>query len=181
MKKIVFLFLLLIAIQATGQVKDSLLVKADKLSLGFGMGLDFGGFGGNLVVYPSENFGLFAGAGYNVVGFGFNGGLKIRFNAENANKIKPYLLAMYGYNSVINVSNRTELNKIFYGPTVGFGFDFRYKPNRIGYWTLALLIPIRNSEVSDYIDDLKSNYGVKFKNELSPVNISFGYRIVIGK
>ncbi|RPH28087.1 MAG: hypothetical protein EHM93_19005 [Bacteroidales bacterium] len=181
MKKLLIVFSVFIAIQVNGQVNDSTIIKADKLSIGLGMGLDYGGFGGNLVVYPGKNLGLFAGAGYNLLGLGFNGGLKIRFNGESANKIKPYLLAMYGYNAVIAVKGETSLNKTFYGPTLGFGLDFRQRPGRKGYFTLALLVPIRSSEVKEYMDDLKENNGVEFKNELSPVSISIGYRLVIGQ
>jgi hypothetical protein len=180
MKKLLIFVIVLFALNSFAQQSDVAFQNADKLSLGLGMGLDYGGFGANFVYYPSKNLGLFAGAGYAIEGLGVNAGVKVRFNAEQANKIKPYLTAMYGYNAVIVVKNGSEYDKMFYGPTVGAGIDFRLRPGRSGYWTLGLLIPIRGSNVTNYIDDLKNNHGIDFKNELSPIGISFGYRFVIG-
>lgn len=180
MKKWLLLSILFIVLKVNAQVADSINLKADKFSFGLGMGFDYGGFGANLVFYPSKNFGLFAGAGYAMYGMGANGGVKIRFNAEEANRIKPYIIAMYGYNAVIIVKNSTNFNKMFYGPTLGFGLDFRQRPGKRGYWTIGLLIPIRDSEVDKYIDDLEENHGVKFENNLPPIGLTLGYRMVIG-
>lgn len=179
---LIFALITLLAIQAMSQVKDSSEVKTDKLSLGIGMGLDYGGFGANIVFYPSTHFGLFFGGGYALNGLGVNGGIKYRFISSRPKaRINPYFSAMYGYNTTIVVKNATEYNKTFYRSTVGIGIDFRQRPYRKGYWTIALLVPIRGSKVNDYIDDLKNNHGVEFKNELMPIAISFGYRLVLGK
>lgn len=152
----------------------------ENVSIGFGLGMDFGGFGLNLTAYPQRNIGLFAGAGYNILGLGFNFGTKLRIVSEHqTTKVIPYGLAMYGYNAVIKISNAQDLNKTFYGFTLGFGLDFKSSPSKKGYWTLALLVPIRGSEVDAYIDDLKKNHRVEFKNDLSPIGISVGYRLVL--
>jgi hypothetical protein len=152
----------------------------DKTTVGIGMGLDFGGFGANLLIYPHKNIGLFAGGGYAIAGFGFNAGIKIRLVSDNPDKkVTPYALVMYGYNAAIAVSNAAQYNKLFYGPTAGIGIDYRSNPDSRGYWSFALLIPIRSSEVDSYIDDLKENRGVEFKNDLLPIGISIGYRIII--
>jgi hypothetical protein len=184
MKKFALLFALIaiFSMQVKSQVKDSSDVKTDKLSLGLGIGFDYGGFGGNLVLYPGTHFGLFVGGGYDLNGLGVNGGIKYRFISSKPNaRVNPYLIAMYGYNAAIVVKNATDLNKTFYGPTVGIGLDFRQNPYRNGYWTFALLVPIRGSKVNDYIDDLKENHGVEFENELMPIGFSVGYRLVLGK
>lgn len=149
-------------------------------SLGLGMGLDYGGFGVNALFYPSSNLGFFVGAGYAVIGISFNGGIKYRFiSKEKFRVFVPYVEAMYGYNAVIAVKNKNEYNKFFYGPTLGLGLDIKFKPQRKGYWTFALLIPIRSSDAKAYMDDLEKNHYVKFENELPPVLISFGYRMTI--
>ena len=70
-------------------------------------------------------------------------------------------------------------NKIFYGPSLGLGLDLRLNPMKRGYWAIALLLPIRSSEVNDYINDLKTEHNIIFKNELIPVGFSIGYRFVI--
>lgn len=51
----------------------------DQLALGVGLGLDFGGLGGNLLVCPGKNIGFFLGVGYAFVKAGFNAGMKVRF------------------------------------------------------------------------------------------------------
>lgn len=150
----------------------------DKTSFGIGAGFDFGGIGTNLLVYPTENVGLFGGMGYAIAGVGFNVGAKFRLISKKHNA-DPYALVMYGYNAAIAVKNASNYNKLFYGPTFGFGFDLRSNRIKRSYWSLALLIPIRSSEVNDYMDDLKNNHGIEFKNELPPIGISIGYRFII--
>lgn len=152
----------------------------DKVSLGAGLGMDFGGLGVNLLVYPQRNIGLFGGIGYAFAGTGYNIGAKIRFVSENTrSKATFYGLAMYGYNAAIAVTNATEFNKLFYGPTLGFGFDYKSHPSKKSYWTFAILLPIRSTAVDDYINDLKDHHSIEFKNELMPIGITMGYRIIL--
>jgi hypothetical protein len=146
----------------------------DKVSLGIGAGFDYGGIGANVLVYPHNNLGFFAAGGYALAGFGYNVGVKARLTASS--KFHPYLTAMYGYNTSIVVSNATQFNKIFYGTTFGFGVDFRSRSNR--YFTLGLLIPVRGSDVDNYMNQMKS-MGVSFSNSLPPVGLSIGYRFVL--
>jgi hypothetical protein len=156
--------------------------QTDKLSIGLGAGLDFGGFGGNVIYYPIQNVGLFGGVGYALAGAGYNVGLKYRYIPKKpTSKIDPYGMIMYGYNAAIAVLNANQYNKLFFGPTLGVGIDFNRKPMNKGYWSFALLIPIRNSEVNEYIDDLENNHGAEFQNRLFPVGISVGYKLIILK
>ena len=152
--------------------------KFDQSSLGVGLGLDYGGIGVNYTVFPSQNVGLFGGAGFALAGVGYNVGVKLRSVPKKANQMTCfYGLAMYGYNAAIAITNKTSLNKLFYGPTIGVGFDLRSHPyTKNSYWSFALLIPIRSAEVDQYIDDLKNYQGVEFKNNLFPIAISVGYR-----
>ena len=150
----------------------------DRSSFGLGGGLDFGGLGANMLVYPNKNIGLFGGVGYALGGIGYNAGAKFRIISKK-HDTDPYALIMYGYNAAIKVSGASEYDKLFYGPTIGFGMDFHSKHKNRGYWSMALLVPIRKSEVNDYKDDLKDNHGVEFKNELLPIAISIGYRFVL--
>jgi hypothetical protein len=87
------------------------------------------------------------------------------------------VIAMYGYNTVIEVTNAPGFNKVFYGFSLGLGNDFNsYKRSSRGYLTIALIFPLRTKEVFDYIDKLKYHY-VVFDSKLSPVTFSVGYRI----
>lgn len=153
---------------------------SDMSSFGIGFGLDYGGIGGNLLYYPQRNVGLFLGVGYAFAGFGYNLGMKLRLIGEkHSSPATAYLIGMYGYNAAIAVSNADQFNKLFYGPSIGFGLDYKSNPSKLSYWTFSLLFPIRGSEVDDYITDLKNNHGVEFKNDLLPIAISVGYRFIL--
>jgi hypothetical protein len=89
-----------------------------------------------------------------------------------------YALAMYGYNAVVKVSNAPNLNKVFYGPTVGAGLDFKPMKYSDDYVSVSLFVPLRSSEVQEYMDYLEQAYNVEFEQGLFPVTFSIGYRIV---
>lgn len=166
--------------QTEVNLQTSISSEMDKASIGLGFGMNYGGIGGNFLVYPHRNIGIFGGLGYAIAGVGFNVGTKIRFTSNSPTvKVTPYALIMYGYNAAIEVKGAEELSKMFYGPTVGFGIDFNANRAKKGYWTVAILVPIRGSEVKNYIDDLKNNHGVKLENDLMPIAFSVGYRFVI--
>jgi len=152
----------------------------DRISIGIGGGLDYGGFGANLSYYPIESMGLFGGVGYALAGAGFNAGVKYRYipNKPDA-RVRPFGIAMYGYNAAIAVLNASQHDKLFYGPTLGAGIDFHRNPMKRGYWSFAIIVPIRKSEVNEYMDTLESTYNVDFQTRLFPIGVSIGYRLII--
>lgn len=166
--------LFLISLHGNAQEEFLLPRTIDVTSFSIGAGLDYGGFGGNVLVYPQRNIGIFGGFGYALAGFGYNVGTKLRIISTKST-IDPFALVMYGYNAAIYMKNTSTYDKLFYGPTLGIGLDFHSK-KRSSYWSLALLVPIRSSSVSTYIDDLKDHHSITFKNELPPIGISVGYR-----
>lgn len=151
----------------------------DKGSLGAGLGLDYGGIGLNFTFFPQENIGLFAAYGYAMVGLSFNAGAKYRYIPNKTATVLPYAIAMYGYNTAIKVKNWTNYNKLYYGATVGVGLEFHSKSKSIGYWTVAMLVPIRDPKAKRYIDELKSNPNIDVKSEPWPVVFSVGYRLIL--
>jgi hypothetical protein len=152
--------------------------RVDQFALGVGLGTDYGGIGANAIYYPIENVGVFGGVGYALAGAGYNAGVKLRWVTRRS--VDPYFVAMYGYNAAFVVADANQFNKLFYGPTVGLGVDFRSKkPHKTGYWSLAVLVPIRSSEVDQYESYLKNSQGIKFENELIPVGISIGYHFIL--
>lgn len=158
--------------------QDPNIVAFDKLTLGIGLGMDYGGIGGSLLLYPHKNIGIFGALGYAFAGVGYNVGIKVRTLSEKHwSRTSVFGVCMYGYNAAVKVTNATELNRFFYGPTIGSGIDVRSKRNKNNYWTFTALIPFRSSEVDEYVDYLKLNRNVEFKNELVPFAISIGYRI----
>jgi hypothetical protein len=152
----------------------------DNVNIGFGFGQDYGGFGGNVTVYPQKNIGLFVSGGYALAGFGYNAGIKLRALPNNGRSIvRPFLEAMYGYNAAVAVANDQQYNKLFYGPTVGAGLDIGRLAKNKGYLSLAILVPIRSPDVDNYINGLQTNYDVSFNNNLLPITFSIGYKFVL--
>mgnify|MGYP002664031384 CR=1 FL=1 len=181
MKKIFLLATLFsLFFQTQAQLKEqSSPAPSFPFSVGLGLGMNYGGMGANLMLKPHYNVGIFGCAGYALAGLGANAGIKVLLNSEECHSvIAPYALAMYGYNTAVVVENESDLNKLFYGATLGAGID--YRTNRNGYWTFAILVPIRGSNVDDYMDDLKNNQGVEFKNDLFPIGVSLGYNFILG-
>jgi hypothetical protein len=173
------LFSLLLTNAVVGQQNSDFERKPDIVSLGLGLGFDYGGIGASLLYYPQKNIGLFFGGGYAIAGFGYNAGLKLKLSNEKPTVVSPFIMAMYGYNAAVAVSGNSSFDKLFYGPSFGAGIDIRSKrPNSKGYLSIALLIPVRNPDVNNYINDLQTNDGVSFSN-LPPVGISIGYRFLL--
>jgi hypothetical protein len=67
---------------------------------------------------------------------------------------------------------------VFYGATIGAGVDLKPFRNSDDYISISLFVPLRSSEVQDYMDYLEQVYYVEFEQGLFPVTFSFGYRIV---
>lgn len=152
----------------------------EAFSVGFGLGMDYGGIGSSISYYFAPDIALFFAGGYALADFGYNVGAKFRVTSgAKPAKVVPYLLGMYGYNAVVQVNNKAEYSKIFYGVTFGVGIDFKPFRTGSGYWTFGLLVPIRDSKVDSYIDELKNEHGVTFDNDLFPVGFSVGYRFVL--
>ncbi len=164
----------------SGQVDPGERLFRDVVAIGLGLGLDdYGGIGVNATVYPQKNIGFFGGVGYAFVGAGYNFGTKLRIiPKERFMKISPFVVGMYGYNSFIKVSNKSEYDKFFYGFSAGAGADIRFPMNK-GYLSLGVIIPFRDSEMEEYMDYLEATKGVRFESEPLPFTISVGYRFVI--
>ncbi|MES2479535.1 MAG: hypothetical protein V4561_10630 [Bacteroidota bacterium] len=152
----------------------------DRSSLGLGMGLDYGGFGACLTIYPQKNIGLFGGLGYALTGVGYNAGIKARllFNKKKPN-VSLFVLGMYGYNTVFKIKGLSKLNKTFYGPSVGVGLETAVRPNKVGVWSFAIIVPLRSKEALDYQDYLSSIPYVNMENKLAPLAFSIGYKFII--
>lgn len=169
------------SIQLRAQEATSDERKTDIGTLGIGLGLDHGGIGGNFLVYPQRNIGLFAGVGYAIAGIGFNAGVKFRILPKKSTpSVTPYAICMYGYNTAIYIANAQQYNKLFYGPSIGVGIDIRSRrPTAAGYWSFAILVPFRGSDVQNYINTLQNSDGVTFTNTLLPIGFSIGYKIIL--
>lgn len=142
-----------------------------KFMFGFGIGFDYGGFGGRLAALPAKAVLLFAGFGYNLNDLGYNLGGSLRLLPDK--KVCPLLDFMYGYNAVILVDGADEYNKTYYGPSMGGGIELRSKSNN-NFFKFSLLVPFRSQDFHDDMDFLKSNPNIQISEPL-PIAISLGY------
>lgn len=147
-----------------------------KVTAGIGLGLDYGGIGGKLVLTPIPNLSLFGGIGYNLDQAGYNGGVIVRILPES--KVSPYITGMYGYNGVIVIDRYgSKEGKTYYGPTFGAGIELNVGDNG-NYWNFGFGIPSRSSEYKSAIDALMNEPGISLE-EASPVTISVGFHIAL--
>lgn len=150
---------------------------AKALYVGAGFGFDHGGLGLKASFEPLKHLGLFGGVGYNLAGVAGNGGLI--FNILPARKVTPTLIAMYGYNAVLQIKstgNNGETVKnsaMFDGLTFGAGLDVKWgrQPQKISF---SLLVPLRNHAFFDNYNYFKS-VGYEFSPDIVPVAASVGW------
>jgi hypothetical protein len=152
------------------------------ISAGLGIGLDYGGFGVNLYYFPEQNIGVFAGAGYTLLGLAYNLGAKYRFYVIPSEAgVWPFITAMYGSNSLIVVENASKYNKMFYGPSIGCGIDFKLRPDHRAYLSISIIKALKNPDLEDYKNDLNKQYGVDFKNDYLPIVFSIGCKFILNR
>ncbi len=146
---------------------------SSKGNAGFGFGISYGGIGTKFTYLPSEKFGLFAGLGYNLNNLGYNLGAQLKFPSEK--RANFYLTGMYGYNAVLIVTGSVDVKKTYYGPTFGVGIDLKSRTNTRNFWAFEFLVPIRDSQLTNDINALKS-VGATVSDPL-PIAFSVGYHI----
>ena len=134
--------------------------------VGLGIGLDFGGIGARLDLFPVEHVSVFGGAGF-LPGslFGYNAGVQVIPVPKWKDAL--FLCGMYGINTVIIGETRPEKNDLLTGFSYGIGTRISNKA-RTGVWKLSLLFPVRTGEAAD----LEDHYS------LLPVAVSFGYHFI---
>ena len=153
--------------------EDSL---AYKVNVGFGFGLNYGGFGGQLSYNPIKQLGIFGALGYNLNAVGYNLGASANLPVKD--RIFIHLTGMYGYNAVLIVKGYTEQTKTtYYGPSVGPGLSWRVIRGGNSFLRVDVFIPFRPDELQDAIDVL--NMAGYDTQEPFPVTFSVGYCINI--
>ncbi|GAB6010861.1 hypothetical protein [Viscerimonas tarda] len=166
------------------QVPTTPTLKNDQaLYIGGGLGLDYGGLGAKFEYFPTRHFSAFGGIGWNLVSLGWNVGFG--YLQHPGKKVSPKLMAMYGYNGVLETEypgaySYTSSSHTFssyetsYGVTLGVGLSIRVgrRGNRLD---INLLFPFRSSKFMDKYNELKNNSNVTMEQALLPVAFSIGY------
>jgi len=179
-KSIILICILLFTLNIEAQDYLPIAKKYDGTSIGIGSGLDFGGIGIGVLHYGSiKTVGIFGGLGYTPSGIGINAGLKVRLLSPKINPtLNPFLVGMYGYTTAVSVSNDSQYNKMFYGPTLGIGADVKFRKFGRGFWTVAWLFPLNFSKSNEYIQYLIAYRHISFSLP-STLRFSFGYRYLL--
>ena len=167
--KIAVLILLLVTVAAS-PLKAQF---ANKLSVGIGIGIDYGGIGSRVTYESGRKLGIFASAGYNFDAVGFNIGGQFLFLEKKS--VDLFLCAMYGYNTVLGLtgSGGFESTATYYGPSVGGGAKLKVGASKTSYVCFEVILPFRPGAVDDAIHDLRL-LGYKVDDPL-PVGFSIGY------
>lgn len=149
-----------------------------KFYFGVGAGLNYGGLGLNAEYLPIKSLGIFLGLGYNLVDPAYNAG--VSYKLRPGKKIKPMLLAMYGYNAAIKIKGAygdVISAKTYIGISAGAGADFssRAKKSKL---SIAILVPFRNAAFRREYNYFK-DAGYKFKPGILPITVSLGFKYPI--
>jgi hypothetical protein len=153
--------------------------------LGFGFGIDYGGFlGAKFEVSPFDRLGIFVSGGYYLIGFGWQAGVLGYIIPKTTEK--TFRLAgkfMYGTNSVIMVVNEQggstivgdEYNKIYTGATIGLVGQLRFGTYKKNGFDVELNYLFRDSGFYDDYNRMKNDPRLTDVTEPLPVSFSIGY------
>jgi hypothetical protein len=171
--KAVMLIIFLASSAASAQSSKNSIAE-DKFFLGLGAGLDYGGIGIRASYAATKNINAFGGVGYNLVDPAYNAGVMYKFMPHK--KISPTVLAMYGYNAAIKITDRRDLSNTYYGFTVGAGCHIKNRSLK-NNWALEILLPFRNSAFTKDYNYWESS----LKNKITPITVTIGYNFVLQK
>jgi len=157
-----------------------------KFNIGFGSGMDYGGFGVQVAMVTSERVELFGAIGYNRENFGYNVGVDYRMILESTTfPICPYYGIMYGYNAVIRSDGLDHKNdglacygKTYYGFSFKLGLEFWTKKSPC-FLNVELIVPVRSDEYHESLKTLKKRYDIDSGNGAFPVGLSIGCHFVL--
>ena len=147
-------------------------VEPATITIGPGLGLDFGGLGVQLSGRPVPMLNLLLGVGYNLNGAGINAGVAWRMLPHK--RFCPYLVGLYGYNAVIAIRGDEDNTRTYYGPTAGVGLEIHPR-RRSGHLQLAVFLPFRSAEFQDDLDRVKADPVIDLRTEPLPIAFSLGY------
>jgi hypothetical protein len=151
-------------------VNNALAQSYKRAYLGLGLGMDYGGIGIKAEFLPSKCVGVFGGLGIALIDPAFNIGISYKIFPDL--KAQPVVIAMYGYNAVLDIKYEANLSKIYYGATVGVGNEFKFGKNS-NKASFAILFPFRNTAFRNRYNELKDS-GYEFNPDILPIAFSLG-------
>jgi hypothetical protein len=151
-----------------------------KLDLGLGVGLDYGGIAGvNLCYTPFKYIGLYASGGYYRVSFGWQTGIAgyVKPKTDQSFFI-PFIKASYGTNRFIMVKEAKQYNQAYLGFSASAGIEIRFGWFHRHGLNLEINYAINSSGYKRDIDFIKHNTSYALTT-IPALTISFGYHFVI--
>ena len=148
-----------------------------KVYFGAGLGLDYGGLGVKFEYLPIKYFGIYGGAGYNLLFIGWNAGATVKILPDK--KVSPNFMIFYGYNATLKIIGAPEYNITSYGPTIGANIDIKLgKRNKL---SVGLFVPIRSADFKDRYQTVKNDPRIQMNNILLPITVGVGFNFGLHK
>lgn len=152
------------------------------VNLGFGAGIDYGGFGARFTIVPLKRVSIFACGGYNLINMALNVGAS--FRTLPGKRICPDFSVMYGYNAIIIATSGSwnkvtgKYNKTYYGFSCGFNIELWTK-RKFHYLNVGIVYPIRTQEYKDDVAKIKNDLFFKEINDPYTFTISIGIHFIL--
>jgi len=151
--------------------------KHQKVYLGVGTGLDYGGFGLKVEFLPVKYVGLFGGLGYNLLSLGWNVGSTLKILPDS--KVSPNVMLMYGYNGILKGIDAysKQYDMTSYGVTAGVNLDIKLgsKGHKL---SCGLFFPFRSGKFQDNYNAAKNDPNMAV-GDLLPVALSVGFNFAL--
>jgi len=169
--------------QLSAQKADPPVQRIDLSTLGVGFGLEYAGIGVNFTTSLHKNIAIFGSVGM-LYDFEFSTGIKARLISEKKiSRINPFVVGMYGVNTVVAYKSLSPTSKSSYnsynGISCGIGMDFSFNRRKTGYWSAALLVPLTISGHRGHVSYSEWKKNTSFKSQSLPALFSIGYKIIL--
>ncbi|WP_163379473.1 hypothetical protein [Cyclobacterium sp. SYSU L10401] len=177
--KVFMLIIGLLVVTSVQLYSQHISSKEGKSSLGLGIGLPYGGIGTQVGYNTSDQVNVFLGLGYNLVGVGVNGGLKLIIPSKKDTEF--YFTGMYGYNAVIVMKGIANMNGSYGGPSFGSGLKINSLVHPGAFWDVGLLVPVRSNSYKDKIEEIEESSYMHLNTKAWPVLFYFAYHFPLSK
>lgn len=146
-----------------------------RVSLGLGVGINYGGFGAQANYLFGNNFRISAGYGTNLVKMNYSLGISYRFLSKST--FCPVLSYAYGYHKTVYDRENVEKSTSYNGSSIGLGLEI-WNNQRDSYFLINAFLPIEtiNNIKSNTIENSSKFYQLLNSN---PIVFSVGYHLAI--
>ncbi|MBP6236844.1 MAG: hypothetical protein KA270_05115 [Saprospiraceae bacterium] len=181
-----FFILMLSVFNSTAQSKSKAvenIFAKEKLSLGVGVGVDYGVLGPKVSYSLFKNLHAIFAVSILPKNFVYAGGIEIRMPLKSNTRICPHVFLMYGKDFIVELSDfgKQELErKVFNSINLGFGSKFRLFKTRNSYLSAAITYRfISEKTVNNFVDDFNDRRSLDISIDYKKVLFSLGYSFIL--